>query len=64
MEGSETKPMDEFTIDVGRANKGQTFVRVVHTPSGKERTVVDLNGASPQEVANRLIRELQQELEQ
>jgi hypothetical protein len=63
MEGSETTPMDEFRLDVGRADKGRTFVRVVHTPSGKERCVVDLNGSPLPEVAKRLIRELQEELE-
>jgi hypothetical protein len=62
MKSSETKPSDDFRVDVGRANKGRTFVRVIHTPSGKERLLVGLDGSAPEEVANRLIKELKEEL--
>lgn len=62
MEGSETRSTDQFQVNIGRADKGRTFVRVVHTPSGKQRVLVDIKGSEPQEVASRLIREIQEEL--
>ncbi len=52
----------EFRVDIGRADTGRTFVRVIHVPSGKERIVVGLGGADPNEVATRLTKELTDEL--
>ncbi len=53
---------DEFRVDIGRADKGRTFLRVVHIPSGKERILVGLNGDDPHEVAKRLTEDLRTEL--
>jgi hypothetical protein len=52
----------DFRVAVGRADKGRTFVRVVHIPSGKQKTVVGLSGGNPQEIALRLTNELANEL--
>jgi hypothetical protein len=54
--------VDDFRIDIGRADKGRTFVRVVHLQSGKERTVIGLDGCEPTAVAERLQNELREEL--
>jgi len=51
-----------FRVAIGRADKGRTFVRVIHVPTGKERIVVGLGGADPNEVATRLTKELTDEL--
>ncbi len=56
------KSEGEFRLDIGRADKGRTFVRVVHLPSGKERIIVGLEGDDPHEVGKRLTAELQAEL--
>ncbi len=53
---------DDFRVDIGRADKGRTFVRVVHLPTGKERIVVGLGEATAMEVAARLTQELSDEL--
>lgn len=53
---------DEFRVDIGRADKGGTFVRVLHLPSGKERIVVGTDQDDPQAVAKRLIEEIRHEL--
>jgi hypothetical protein len=55
-------PASDFRVDVGRADKGQTFVRVVHVPSGKQKVVVGLKGSTSQEIALRLTKELAGEL--
>jgi hypothetical protein len=57
-----TKPED-FRVDIGRADKGKTFVRVVHVPSGKERHLVGLGHENTHDVTRRLIEELITELE-
>lgn len=54
--------MSDFLVQIGRANEGKTFVRVVHVPTGKERIVVGLDGADPREVEARLTDELSQEI--
>ena len=54
--------MDDFRVDIGRADKGRTFVRVVHLQSGTEKTVVGLDGCEPKVVAERLQNELSEEL--
>ena len=35
---------DDFQVDIGRASGGQTFVRVVHLPTGESRQAVGLAG--------------------
>ena len=54
--------MTDFHVQFGRADKGRTFVRVVHLPSGKDRTVVGLGDADGRDVAARLTKELADEL--
>jgi hypothetical protein len=49
---------NEFRIDVGRANPTGDFVRVVHLPSGEQRTVVGLNGKRASQIAERLKQEI------
>jgi hypothetical protein len=53
---------NEFRIDVGRAGEGQTFVRVVHIPSGKQRTKLGLESASTKDIAAQIIEELSKEI--
>jgi hypothetical protein len=53
----------DFRVDVGRADRGRTFVRVVHLPTGKDRILVGLDGADPGEVALRLTNELASEID-
>ena len=53
---------DEFRVDIGRAEHGQTFVRVVHIPSGKERVLVGLGRETTQDVIKRFTQEIQREL--
>lgn len=53
---------NDFRTDIGRADKGQTFVRVVHVASGRERWQVGLGRLSTQAVADQLKKELQDEL--
>ena len=62
MQKKEVNGVDEFRVDVGRADKGRTFIRVVHLPSGKERVLVGLDQEDPQAVAKRLIEEIRHEL--
>lgn len=45
-------------MDVGRADGGRTFVRVIHLPTGQERTQVGLNGEPVEVVGKRLAQEL------
>ena len=54
--------MDDFRVDIGRADKGRTFVRVVHLQSGREKIVVGLDGCEPRIVADRLKSDLLAEL--
>jgi len=53
----------DFRVDVGRADGGRTFVRVVHLPTGKDRLLVGLDGADPEEVALQLTKELASEID-
>jgi hypothetical protein len=62
MSKTHTNAEEEFRVDIGRADKGQTFVRVVHIPSGKERIQVGLEGNDARDVAKRLTEELRTEL--
>ena len=58
--------INEFVTQIGSAEKGgekRTFVRVVHTPTGKERTVVGIENESALAVEERLIREIANELD-
>ena len=52
----------DFRIDIGRAGKGETFVRVIHIPSGKQRIKVGLGIATTQDIANQMIEELSREV--
>ncbi len=52
----------EFRIDIGRADQGRTFVRVVHMPSGKERIQVGLDGSTTSAVSEQLMKEVAKEL--
>lgn len=56
--------MSEFRVQIGRADKGRTFVRVIHLPTGKDRIVAGLGDEDPRDVEARLIEELKQEIEQ
>lgn len=46
---------NDYRIDVGSANKGRTFVRVVHLPTGTEVSQVGLGNLSVKTVQDRLI---------
>jgi hypothetical protein len=52
-----TKPSD-FRVEIGRADKGRTFIRVVDVPTGKEKIQVGLGEADGRGVANQLAREV------
>lgn len=54
--------MTEFRADIGSSSKG-TFVRVVHEPTGKERTNLAADGCTLQELVSRLQTEIERELE-
>ena len=54
---------ETFRIDVGRAEGGRTFVRVVHLPTGVEKTQVGLKGETAEVVGRRLAEALMQEIE-
>jgi hypothetical protein len=54
--------MSDFRVDIGRADRGRTFVRVIHVPTGKQKIAVGLDGLEPNAVAQRLERELREEL--
>ena len=60
---TEIMTRSDFRVDVGRADGGRTFVRVVHLPTGKDRLLVGLDGADPEEVALQLTKELSSEIE-
>ena len=44
----------DFRVDIGRADKGRTFVRVVHVPTGKEKCVLGLGDENVNDVAKSL----------
>ncbi len=52
---------NDFRIEVGRADKGRTFLRVVHVPTGKERILVGLGETDWHEIAFQLAQELANE---
>jgi hypothetical protein len=56
-----TIPSD-YRVDVGRADRGRTFVRVVHVPTGKDRTLIGIGEADVDEVAAKLAKELAKEI--
>ena len=56
-----TIPSD-YRVDVGRADQGRTFVRVVHVPSGKDRTSIGTGDYDLNEVASKLAKELAKEI--
>ena len=56
-----TIPSD-YRVDVGRADRGRTFVRVVHVPTGKDRTLIGTRGADVGEIAIKLAEEIATEL--
>ncbi len=53
----------DYRVDVGRVNGGRTFVRVLHIPTGKERTRVGLSGANSNEVSFQLTQEIANEID-
>ena len=53
---------EDFRVDVGRANNGRTFLRVVHLPSGRNKQIVGLCGRTARDVADELARRLLQEI--
>jgi hypothetical protein len=56
-----TIPSD-YRVDVGRADRGRTFVRVVHVPTGKDRTLIGTGDADVNEIAIKLAEELAKEI--
>jgi hypothetical protein len=52
---------DNFSIEIGRAADGKTFMRIVHLPSGIYREVPSI-GNEGAEVARKLAAEIQLEL--
>lgn len=54
--------LDEFEIHIGRADKGRTFVRVIHTPSNKKRIMVGIGHSDANTVAEKLAREILAEI--
>jgi hypothetical protein len=52
-----------FLIESGRGVGGRMFIRVVHQPTGKSRTIVGLGERSYQEVVDELIADVQREVE-
>jgi hypothetical protein len=54
--------VDDFRTDIGSADKGRTFVRVLHLPSGMERIAVGLGSRTADIVAEQLENDLREEL--
>ena len=54
--------MSDFRVQIGSADMGRTFVRVVHVPTGKERLVVGIGDATTQEVETQLTEDLKREI--
>jgi len=50
--------MSDFKVDIGRADKGRTFICVVHLSTGKERIVVGSGDSNPDMIAQQVAREL------
>lgn len=51
----------DYRVDIGRADKGRTFIRVVDIPTGRERSIVGIGTATVMDVADRLVDELMSE---
>jgi hypothetical protein len=52
----------DFRIDLGRGAGGKTFMRVVHLPTGIERTVSSIGSRDSRELAKELAAEILEEL--
>jgi hypothetical protein len=57
-----TIPSD-FRVDVGRADRGRTFVRVIHIATGKDRIIVGIGKSKVTDLAFELFSELSKEIE-
>jgi hypothetical protein len=55
-------PATDVVSESGRATGGRMFIRVIHTPTGKSRMVVGLNGRSYGEIVQQLQEELATEV--
>jgi hypothetical protein len=55
-------PAEDVLIESGRATGGRMFIRVTHTPTGKSRTIVGLDGRPYGEVVQQLQDELATEV--
>lgn len=60
--------IDDFITQIGCAqkageNRNCTFIRVIHRPTGKERMVAGIGNESGFAVVDRLMREIEQELD-
>jgi hypothetical protein len=56
-----TIPSD-FRVDVGRADRGQTFVRVIHIATGKDRITLGIGNSNVTDIAFALFNELSKEI--
>jgi hypothetical protein len=52
---------EDVEVQIGRADSG-TFIRVLHTPTGKSRTIVGLDSRSCDEVVREQLAELEREV--
>jgi hypothetical protein len=55
-------PATDVLVESGRASGGRMFIRVLHTPTGKSRMVVGLDGRSYGKVVQQLQEELATEV--
>ncbi len=53
---------EDFEINIGRAAHGKTFVRVIHLPTKKERSVVGFKGETYRRIVERLTNEIRDEI--
>jgi hypothetical protein len=60
---SNRKIPEGLTFDVGRADQGQSFVRVTDPETGRRRVQFGLRGEDRYDIAVRLYRELMAELD-
>ncbi|MEX0703581.1 MAG: hypothetical protein WD069_15910 [Planctomycetales bacterium] len=51
---------EDFRVDIGRAANGRDFLRVVHLPKGRQRTVIGRGTA--REIAHELASDLLREI--
>jgi len=52
---------DRYRIDIGRADGGRSFVRVIELSTGNSRTQVGFNGEPAAAIARRLATEIEDE---